>query len=117
MTVDIVANGREAVEALERRPYDVILMDVQMPEMDGLEATRVIRSNVPQQSQPVILAMTAAAMAEDRQACLDAGMDGYISKPIQLQQLMAALSAAYSQAKDDLVTSTAVAALPDRATA
>jgi len=88
---DIAANGQEAVDALQRQPYDVILMDVQMPEMDGLEATRVIRRTFSATQQPVILAMTAAAMREDQQACLDAGMDGYVSKPVHLEQLLAAL--------------------------
>ena len=88
---DVAANGQEAVEALNRQPYDVILMDMQMPEVDGLEATRTIRRTVPAERQPVIVAMTAAAMLEDRQACLAAGMNSFVAKPIRLEQLTTAL--------------------------
>ena len=86
---DSAYHGVEALEAVSRHTYDVILMDVQMPEMDGLEATRRIRQNLA--SQPRIIAMTANAMDSDRQACLAAGMDDYISKPIQVRELRAAL--------------------------
>jgi CheY-like chemotaxis protein len=79
-------NGLLTLEEVQRRHYDLIFMDVQMPEMDGLEATRLIRKSVP--VQPVIIAMTANAMAEDKEACLQAGMDDYISKPINLDQLI-----------------------------
>jgi GAF domain-containing protein/CheY-like chemotaxis protein len=87
---DIASNGIEAVESIERQTYDVILMDVQMPELDGLDATREIRRlvNVP---QPHIIAMTANAMEGDREACLAAGMDDYISKPIRVDELIGAL--------------------------
>ena len=87
---DMASNGIEAVESLERQMYDVILMDVQMPEMDGLEATRHIRklTNTP---QPHIIAMTANAMEGDRELCLSAGMDDYISKPIRVDELIEAL--------------------------
>ncbi|AFZ18222.1 PAS domain S-box protein [Allocoleopsis franciscana] len=112
---DVVNNGREVLEALRRQPYDVVLMDVEMPQMDGLTATRLIcqewnadlilknagkESPITQsdavttylQSQrPRIIAMTAYAMAGDRQKCLEAGMDDYISKPIQEQELIRAL--------------------------
>ncbi|MGB3509281.1 MAG: response regulator [Microcoleaceae cyanobacterium] len=84
---DVVANGLEVIEALKRQPYDLILMDVQMPEMDGLEATRWICQNFPQSQKPHIIAMTANAMEGDRQICLDAGMDNYLAKPIKMQQL------------------------------
>jgi signal transduction histidine kinase/CheY-like chemotaxis protein/HPt (histidine-containing phosphotransfer) domain-containing protein len=87
---DIAANGLEAVESLKRQHYDVVLMDVQMPEMDGLEATRHIRS-MKTGSAPYIIAMTANAMQEDREICLRAGMDDYVSKPIQVVELVTAL--------------------------
>lgn len=91
-TVDVAANGLEAVNALQRQPYDVILMDMHMPVMDGLEATRTIRTTLPHYRQPTIIAMTAAAMHEDRQACLLAGMNDFIAKPIQLEHLTTALA-------------------------
>ncbi|RWY53668.1 hybrid sensor histidine kinase/response regulator [Mucilaginibacter gilvus] len=86
---DIVENGHECLNALINKKYDMILMDVQMPEMDGLEATRFIRQNM--EHQPVIVAMTANAMAEDREECLQAGMNDYLSKPLKLQEIMDAL--------------------------
>jgi signal transduction histidine kinase/ligand-binding sensor domain-containing protein/DNA-binding response OmpR family regulator len=86
---DIVENGHECLNALINKKYDMILMDVQMPEMDGLEATRFIRQNM--EHQPVIVAMTANAMAEDRDECLQAGMNDYLSKPLKLQEIMNAL--------------------------
>ena len=88
---DLAANGVEALLALERQPYDVVLMDVQMPEMDGLEAARRIRRERPGRQNPRIIAMTANAMASDRDDCLAAGMDDYLSKPIRIEQLVATL--------------------------
>ncbi|HVT42917.1 MAG TPA: response regulator [Thermoanaerobaculia bacterium] len=88
---DVAANGLEAVEAVRRQKYDVVLMDVQMPEMDGLEATRVIRDQIPPERQPRIVAMTANAMEGDRELCLSAGMNDYVSKPIRVDELQAAL--------------------------
>jgi CheY-like chemotaxis protein len=87
---DMASNGIEAIESLERQIYDVILMDVQMPEMDGLEATRTIRK-LTYTTQPHIIAMTANAMEGDRELCLLAGMDDYISKPIRVDELIGAL--------------------------
>lgn len=88
---DVVSNGLEALAALERQAYDVILMDVQMPEMDGLEATRHIRRQWPENDRPRIIAMTANAMRDDREQCLAAGMDDYISKPVRVEELVAVL--------------------------
>ncbi len=88
---DVAANGLEVLAALKRQDYDVIFMDVQMPEMDGLEATRRIRQEFPDQRQPRIIAMTANAMRGDREICLQAGMNDYIGKPIQVRELVAAI--------------------------
>ncbi len=89
--VDLAGNGIEAVAAVRRQFYDVIFMDVQMPEKDGIETTIQLRSDLPSQDQPYIIAMTAGAFAEDKEKCLKAGMDDYISKPVQIEQLIAAL--------------------------
>ena len=88
----VANNGREALAQLETRCFDVVLMDVQMPEMDGLEATTVIRAQEKETGQHVpIIAMTAYAMKGDRERCLAAGMDHYICKPIRAQELFAAV--------------------------
>ena len=84
---DIVANGAEAVAAVERQAYDAVLMDVQMPEMDGLQATQHIRTKVKASRQPYIIAMTAHAMSGDKARCIEAGMDDYINKPIDFESL------------------------------
>jgi signal transduction histidine kinase/DNA-binding response OmpR family regulator len=89
--VDVAGNGLEVLESLERQHYDLILMDVQMPEMDGLDATRFIRNKLPPTIQPCIIAMTANAMQGDREDCLAAGMNDYVSKPIQVKELQDAL--------------------------
>ncbi|HEX5173795.1 MAG TPA: GAF domain-containing protein [Gaiellaceae bacterium] len=88
---DVANNGLEAIEALERRPYDVVLMDVQMPELDGLDATRRICERWPEETRPRIIAMTANALPEDREACFAAGMNDYVAKPIRAEELVAAL--------------------------
>ncbi|MEY3218804.1 MAG: hypothetical protein RIT27_161 [Pseudomonadota bacterium] len=84
---DIAVDGIDAVEALQRKPYDVILMDMQMPRMDGLEATKVIREQWKEPRYPYIIAMTANAMKEDREKCLEGGMNDYISKPVNVNEL------------------------------
>jgi len=88
---DLASNGIEAIESVARQTYDVILMDVQMPEMDGLEATRRIVARWPNGERPRIVAMTANAMQGDREACLAAGMDDYVVKPIRVDALVDAL--------------------------
>jgi signal transduction histidine kinase/HAMP domain-containing protein/ActR/RegA family two-component response regulator len=88
---DIAGNGIEALEAVARQRYDLVLMDVQMPEMDGLEATRALVDRVPANDRPWIVAMTANAMDGDRERCLEAGMNDYISKPIRVEELVAAV--------------------------
>jgi len=90
-SVDAVENGRKAIEALNRTSYDLILMDVQMPEMDGFEATRAIREREGEEKHMPIVAMTAHAMKGDQERCLQAGMDDYISKPIEPQELFGAI--------------------------
>jgi len=91
--VDTVANGMEAIRALEKLPYDLVLMDVQMPEMDGFEATKHIRNpqSVVLNHEIPVIAMTAHAMKGDKEICLQAGMDDYITKPISLQSLIKVL--------------------------
>ncbi len=88
---DLASNGIEAIESVARQTYDVVLMDVQMPEMDGLEATRQITAKWSPGARPRIVAMTANAMQGDREMCLDAGMDDYLTKPIRVDQLVEAL--------------------------
>ncbi|CAN5587499.1 hypothetical protein BH23CHL8_BH23CHL8_11330 [soil metagenome] len=95
---DVVADGVEAVEAVAAGGYDLVLMDVQMPELDGLEATRRIRARWGREGSPRIVAMTANAMAGDREACLAAGMDDYVSKPVHLEELTAAIEATPARA-------------------
>ncbi|MFP5274929.1 response regulator [Coleofasciculus sp.] len=102
---DVAGNGLEVLEALRRQPYDVVFMDVQMPEMDGLEASRRIcqewldLNGDTQSKRPRIIAMTANAMVGDREMCLEAGMDDYISKPIRIEELVEALKKACRDVK------------------
>ncbi|MGA7415761.1 MAG: response regulator [Bryobacteraceae bacterium] len=84
--VDVAANGEEAVELFRRSPYPLVLMDAQMPEMDGYEATRVIRSLEHGDQRAIIIALTANVMSGDRDRCLEAGMDDYLPKPIQAHE-------------------------------
>jgi signal transduction histidine kinase/CheY-like chemotaxis protein len=88
---DLASNGIEAIESIERQTYDLVLMDVQMPEMDGLEATRRITAQWKANARPRIVAMTANAMQGDREACLAAGMDDYLTKPIRVDELVRAV--------------------------
>ena len=92
--VDVVADGAEALDALRRQPYDVVLMDMQMPEVDGFEATARIRAEWPADAQPVVIALTANAMDGDRERCLEAGCDEYLPKPLNRDDLQAVLEAA-----------------------
>jgi signal transduction histidine kinase/CheY-like chemotaxis protein/HPt (histidine-containing phosphotransfer) domain-containing protein len=91
-SVDLAVNGRRAVEALRTNRYDVVVMDCQMPEMDGFEATRAIRAEEGDGRHTPIVAMTANAMAGDRERCIEAGMDGYLTKPVRPDELAAAIS-------------------------
>jgi PAS domain S-box-containing protein len=95
---DVATNGLEVMQALERQTYDVVLMDVQMPEMDGFEATKAIRERWKEE-KPHIIAVTAHALEGDRKRCIEAGMDDYISKPVRLEELIEALGR-YSPIKD-----------------
>lgn len=96
-SIDLVGDGCEALEAHRANPYDVILMDCQMPSMDGFEASRQIR--LLKQRQPVIIAVTANALLGERERCLNAGMDDYLSKPFQAEQLVAVVKKWVRQAR------------------
>jgi CheY-like chemotaxis protein len=89
---DLANNGEEAVEAIERQPYHVVFMDIHMPEMDGLEATRIIRKLWPSEEQPRIVALTAHCLDYSRDMCIQAGMDDYISKPATMEDLQTAIN-------------------------
>src|SRR3984893_12693601 len=100
-SADVVPDGLAVLKALDRLHYDIVLMDCQMPEMDGYEATRRIRARMGDFPQPHIIAMTAHAMRGDREKCLAAGMNDYISKPVELKALAAALARGLPEAKTD----------------
>jgi CheY-like chemotaxis protein len=91
--VDVAANGEEAVELFRRSPYPLVLMDAQMPEMDGYEATRIIRSLERGDQRAIIIALTANVMSGDRDRCLEAGMDDYLPKPIQAHEFYDSINA------------------------
>jgi PAS domain S-box-containing protein len=99
---DTVTNGFEVLHALERYVYDVVLMDVQMPEMNGIEATQYIRRHWSNDQRPCIVAMTAHAMDGEREWLLNIGMDDYVSKPVRIEELMAALKRAASMCTDKM---------------
>jgi len=109
---DIAGNGLECVKAFEDRDYDVVLMDIQMPEMDGLEATRRLRQNRPRGRRPEIIGLTANAMPEDQEACLQAGMDDYLRKPLKLAELSAALERAARRSEGRVLETNSNCALP-----
>jgi CheY-like chemotaxis protein len=88
---DTASNGVEAVAAVEQRTYDVVFMDIQMPEMDGLEATREIRRRLPHARQPHIAGVTAGVSARDRDDCVWAGMDDLLAKPLRAEDLVRAI--------------------------
>jgi two-component system sensor histidine kinase/response regulator len=90
--VDVAVNGQRALDALDAMPYDLVLMDCQMPEMDGFDATRAVRAREGDGRRTPIVAMSANAMAGDRERCLEAGMDGYLTKPVRPDELAATIS-------------------------
>lgn len=100
--VDTVANGFEVLQAMENNAYDVVLMDIQMPGMDGFETAMAIRQRWPAGIQPKIIALTACALSEDRERCLSAGMDGYVSKPVKIEGLKAAIESCVFPLKESL---------------
>jgi signal transduction histidine kinase/CheY-like chemotaxis protein len=110
---DVAGNGLEVIEALSQRPYDVILMDVQMPEMDGLQATNYIRKQFNTDNQPTIIAMTANAFVGDREKYLEHGMDDYVSKPVHVNELTQALQRCRSRTAKE--SETTLARLPETA--
>ena len=100
--VDVACHGKEAVDLFSLLPYDAVLMDCQMPVMDGFEATRRIRQLYPEKRGIPIIAMTAHAMKGDRERCLEAGMDDYISKPVKPDDLFEVLRQRVEERKDEL---------------
>jgi CheY-like chemotaxis protein len=94
-SADAVADGRQVLEILQQSQYDLILMDLQMPVMDGIEATRQIDAIIPTSDCPYVVALTANARKEDERACFECGMDGFLSKPIQVDELLDVLTRAF----------------------
>lgn len=111
-TADVACNGKEALDLFEQANYDVVLMDVQMPEMDGIEATIQIRTRLPHHCQPYIIAMTAHALPEDRERCLAAGMNDYLTKPVSLEQLRTTLHQFDNRIPDHAVSQSTPAHIP-----
>lgn len=99
-SADAVSDGAQVLDALRNRPYDVILMDVHMPVMNGMDASRAIQREWPGRQRPRIIALTASALPEDREACIAAGMDDYITKPLSIETLAAALAQPTTSAED-----------------
>jgi CheY-like chemotaxis protein len=97
---EAVANGQEAVDTVGARRFDLVLMDLQMPVLDGLEATRRIRAQVPKELQPFIVALTANAMPGDREICLGAGMDDYLAKPVKVEELQSMIQRSFGHRND-----------------
>jgi len=96
-SADAAANGLEALAAMEKGRYQLVLMDLQMPEMDGLEASRQIRQRFPASEQPKIIALTANALRGDRELCIEAGMDDYVTKPVKMQEIAEAIRRQFAQ--------------------
>ena len=101
---DLAANGLEVLDAIKRQRYDLVLMDVQMPEMDGLEATRRLVEMIPEKKRPRIVAMTASALNDDHLRCFEAGMDDFVSKPVQFDALVDALRRCASKTFEEAET-------------
>jgi len=101
---DTAGNGIEAIAALQSRDYDLVFMDLQMPEMDGFEATRQIRQRIPADRQPRIVALTANALQGDRELCLAAGMDDYVTKPVKIQEIAAIVAKHFKTPKTETPT-------------
>jgi CheY-like chemotaxis protein len=100
-TAKVVVNGREALQTVERERFDLVLMDLQMPEMDGCEAARQIRRHIASAHQPKIVALTANALHGDRELCLQAGMDDYITKPLALDDLVSVIRRQFREGVTD----------------
>jgi PAS domain S-box-containing protein len=113
---DVASTGSEVLQALHHQTYDIVLMDVQMPEMDGIEATKRIRAQLPPTEQPYIIALTAHALANYHEQCLEAGMDDYIDKPVQMDILAARLKQIIRSSKPETSEPDSLTAWPDQQT-